>query len=172
MTGLLNKLQDPPVLEFILVLLEMELKFEQLAWIPSRGDSQNQQEYTFTDTKTQAGNDYYYRIKQIDLDGQGTYVCTLVHIRTKGEAVQYLQVYPNPTQEVVTLSYYTDIRTTMDIQVLDVLGKKVLAVRYEPLELGSNQHQISLAQLPKGVYLLQISHSDYVYQITRRIVKQ
>ena len=74
-----------------------------------------------------------------------------------------LEVWPNPANDVVyikTVDYGQGI-----VYLVDALGRKLISA-----ELGSNGGQISLANLPSGIYLLQLSTNDGVFN--KRIIKQ
>jgi hypothetical protein len=61
-----------------------------------------------------------------------------------------LQVYPNPFQDVITISNTRDVKM---INVMDATGRLV-----KTIEKPSNQ--INLGELKSGLYVLQLLHKD------------
>ena len=78
-----------------------------------------------------------------------------------------LQVYPNPTQSEVNISFDTP-GNSATIKLMDLSGKEVYAIKANNLD-NSYQGSIDLAGLAKGVYMLRISTGET--QVTRRLIK-
>ena len=75
-------------------------------------------------------------------------------------AQQPLEVYPNPVSNVL---YVKNLPCeTMEYSIFNVLGQKVTS--------GSSNGSISVAELKKGLYLLQIK-SDKVLETVKFVVK-
>ncbi len=68
-----------------------------------------------------------------------------------------VSVYPNPNAGAFTLEVNSDITTTAQLSLLDVIGQNVLTDQM-PLRPGDNKHQIYLPEsAASGVYILQLS---------------
>lgn len=120
--------------------------FEDIAFVPGAGNSNVHRDYSYLDTKTDAGY-YIYRLKQIDLDGSEN-LSNIVEVRYGGEGASRLdQNFPNPfvlntsgtsstkirfalsTNDKVTLSIYSitgeHVKTLMKSEELPA-GEQVL----------------------------------------------
>jgi hypothetical protein len=75
------------------------LSFEVVAFVNGYGSSSAERSYSYLDTKGKSKN-LYYRLRQVDLDGQFTY-SAIQHISVSKIADQV--VYPNPTAGPVTV---------------------------------------------------------------------
>jgi len=72
---------------------------------------------------------------------------------------QDITLYPNPTQNNITLSSLLPINTVV---VSNLLGQKVFTGVY-----NDNKVVINLGQLPEGIYLLKINNA-YVYKVIKQ----
>lgn len=101
--------------------------------------------YSFTHA-TPSGNVLFYRIKQIDIDGQYSYSPVVKAIMS-----QNIQptIYPNPAKDVI---YLKDISSSEwdQVRIIGVDGKIV----YD--QLLSNRRQIDISKLTPGLYQLQL----------------
>jgi hypothetical protein len=75
-----------------------------------------------------------------------------------------LRVYPNPvnSQIYVELSEVC-MNTTLDVDILNVLGKNVKARKYDDL-YGSNTLSMNVADLSPGIYIIRIKCGRQVWQ--------
>lgn len=78
-----------------------------------------------------------------------------------------LQLFPNPATQTLNLSWQYS-SSAMYIAIVDVMGKQVL----KPFEVkGRDSHQISLAELPQGLYFVRLRDAEG-RQIAKRFVKK
>ena len=77
-----------------------------------------------------------------------------------------VSVYPNPVDDVVSIEIQDVKTSTIDIQVIDVLGTVVQKSIYSS---GTSIHRIDLASLSHGIYFIQMNAGST--QWTERIVK-
>ncbi len=115
---------------------------------------------------TAANNADYY----VSLNGQdrtGVYYQLNTGGVTMGSTVSGLQVLPNPTEGLVTLSFNVELARTVDLEVLNSLGQKVHAERL-PSFSGAYRRTLDLGGFGSGVYVLNLRTSDGL--MTQRIV--
>lgn len=67
-----------------------------------------------------------------------------------------IRVFPNPAKEIVNIE--TNLQDTYSIVVLDALGKTVLHI-----EANQSNTTLSIANLSKGVYLIQIQNQNSIH---------
>ncbi len=73
-----------------------------------------------------------------------------------------IQVYPNPTKDVITIKRNDDLNS---IDLFDMSGRLIIT------ENNLKQdNTIDMTSLPKGVYLMKLKNSDYTFSI-HRIIK-
>jgi hypothetical protein len=67
-----------------------------------------------------------------------------------------LDLFPNPSQGIASIKYYTPVQGPLTIQVIDITGKKILLQQETSNANTNNQFQLNLDQLASGLYTLQI----------------
>ncbi|WP_367389278.1 T9SS type A sorting domain-containing protein [Lewinella sp. LCG006] len=119
--------------------------WEKLGSIAGAGTTQEEQHYQFLDVAPAPGLNYY-RIKQVDYDGSFSY-SSIVSARWEGKI--NVQLYPNPTDELLQISGLPDDEGPITIEIIDMAGRIVLRQNW-------TQSAINVAQLADGVYSLRI----------------
>ena len=79
--------------------------------------------------------------------------------------------YPNPTTGKLILGVSTMEGGEANLQVMDLFGK-VLYKSNRELTVGINPLELDLQQLPKGVYLIECSLSQYGFVKMEKVVLQ
>ncbi|MFZ4057815.1 MAG: T9SS type A sorting domain-containing protein [Ferruginibacter sp.] len=122
------------------------IAFELMNNIAAKNQPSNS--YTFIDNRiNNAAKKYYYRVKQIDVDGKFKYSpIALIHQNTTTS----LSIYPNPTTAVINISNWLDIK---NISLYNITGKLVQQWDFA-------QPSLNIAELLKGVYVLKITLKD------------
>jgi hypothetical protein len=114
---------------------------------------------TYTDANVVSKTSYWYALTAHNVVGEG-YLSKADSARLCDDvggginsliATNYLQVYPNPATKQLTVSSYQ--LTVNTIEVMDVLGRVVLAVAPSPLE-RAGVRLINVAHLPSGIYTI------------------
>ena len=119
-----------------------------LGTVVAEGNSNFPRNYTFTHSSPFKGNIYnYYRIKQRDVDGQFSYsrIVSLIY----GEPGADVMVYPNPA----TTSLMVYLSSDEEVRIINLVGASVWKSN-----LPAGRHQISVAHIERGVYLLQVGN--------------
>jgi len=119
--------------------------FTPVHFVPGAGNSQNIKQYKITDVPGRTGR-VYYRLRQIDLDGNSKLSGIVSTLFTESESIK---LFPNPAQQQVTLE---GINNYSRVQVLDITGKILKEVETHYQYHGN----INLAGLANGIYLLRL----------------
>jgi hypothetical protein len=109
----------------------------------------------------------YYRLSQTDYNGTTKTFPPIVINGLNDFAVE--RVFPNPANDELNVSLSQDGGSDVTIAVMDMVGHCVYKSNRH-LESSSNLIQISLSELPKGMYMLMINGSYRTYQ--NKFVKQ
>jgi hypothetical protein len=115
-----------------------------LAWVEGNGNSNEVLEYTYEDEYVSVGT-AYYRLKQIDFNGEYEY-SDVVKVSRTGQTISTL--YPNPTNGVLESSELVEGYT-----VTNTVGIVLL-------ESNNPTQTIDLSSLSPGVYILQTRDED------------
>lgn len=141
--------------------------FESIKTIPGSGNSSELIEYIAEDEYPQTGNNYY-RIKQVDYDGQFSYSeVKSIYITNTLENNLSFNIRPNPSNGKFSVKYYQDSahpEKNMLIMVLDVSGNEHYSKVY-PLKNSENQFiNVDLEHtLAPGIYFVTGSSNDKYY---------
>ncbi|MEO1624980.1 MAG: T9SS type A sorting domain-containing protein [Bacteroidota bacterium] len=138
----------------------VSLTFEPLGFISGHGTTAAAQAYSFVDDSPMPGTNYY-RLKQIDLDGQVAMSDIIVGERGKKEA---LTLWPTLARETVLINAQDNSQKTEYVAVVyDMMGRKV----YE--ESFFSATSIDVSNLENGNYVVNITYDTNVQSL--RFVK-
>ncbi|MGI4822920.1 MAG: T9SS type A sorting domain-containing protein [Janthinobacterium lividum] len=130
-------------------------KFLPIGTVRGAGTSVRTTEYSFIDNGAGrlAAETVYYRLQQVDLEGNTSYspVRTVHFAATKATAV----LYPNPSQGQITLDLSTLATGTYTVQVLDLAGRVVRTQQSSAVAAP-----LDLSGLPQGAYVVMIQGAN------------
>ena len=137
--------------------------------LPKTGADSTQQ-YIATDPAPYADLTYY-RIKQIDLDGNYTYSVIQKTVRTANLAGS-LHVYPSPFTQELTVSFFNQEKQPVNIRLSNAAGVIVKQQRFT-VSGGGDQTLVltHLNNLPRGVYILQMADDNGIILAKKKIFK-
>lgn len=132
------------------------LSFAPIGRVNAKGNGAENTQYTFLDANAQAGNRYYYRLRQEDSDGAAVYsdIKSILMDGTSGNLV----LSPNPAHTSLNLRFADDTEgTPREISIWNVEGQLVLFQR-----LASGE-ALDITTLESGVYWAQTITEQKVY---------
>lgn len=128
--------------------------FSNIGSVEGAGNSYGKTSYSFTDTDPQEGVNYY-RLKQIDYDGQFEY-SELKSVNFSFDKGNFTyKVYPNPATDFISISSPVS-EEVMDVKLLDHTGK---VISRKILKEGQAEFEVS--QLPAGIYHISLSTANF-----------
>ncbi len=138
-----------------------------LGFVDGHDNSTVQNNYSFDDMNVAAGIVYYYRLRQIDNDGQFEYT-DIVSARLSGESTFSVKEFvPNPTMDRTSLIVTGTKEQEINVTFYDVVGRKVLET-VQGVNKGFNKFEFDLSILASGTYTAIVSSDNEVY--TKKIV--
>lgn len=131
------------------------LVYETLGEIDAAGNSQTVQTYQFTDQEVLSPqtSTYYYRIRQVDLDGTSDY-SNVIELSPSDQSTLLLKAYPNPVQDFLTINWESN-DPTKSLRVISSNGQ-VLYHRELGDSTTSGQLNLSVSTWSAGVYVLEL----------------
>jgi hypothetical protein len=73
-----------------------------------------------------------------------------------------LDLFPNPTDNIAKIKYFTPVQDKLTIALLDIAGKVVLSQQEQSNSNVNNSYQSDISQLPAGFYTLQITQKESI----------
>lgn len=132
---------------------EMERSTDGLAFMYVRtvvaaGTSSTPRTYFMTDASLPTNaTTLYFRLRQVDTDGTVTFSPVRAVTRHL-EASKQLLAYPNPAHDILQLQ---GLALIAPLEVFNALGRQVWS---QPIPAVGAKTSLSLAELPKGIYIL------------------
>jgi hypothetical protein len=133
------------------------INFILIGFVAGSGTTTGLSEYSFTDKRLSDGK-YYYRLKQIDLNGTFTYSDVIdAEVQTVFDFVLY-QNYPNPFNPSTTIKYQLQEESLVSLKVYNILGKEIVTLVNEKQEPGIHTINFDAGSLSSGLYIYKISN--------------
>lgn len=152
---------------------EIERSDDEINWIKigslaAQGYSNQITNYEYNDVRDCSRCQTYYRIKQLDFDGQFDYSPTLATNCSEENAL--VKLYPNPAREKVHLSIDLNRDDQISLTMNDLSGSTVM---YEELigQKGHNEFVIDIHELQSSYYVILIQTSGQITTNKLQVVR-
>lgn len=130
------------------------LSYEEIGRVSGQGTTVEAQAYRFVDAEPLGGVNYY-RLRQVDLDGQDELSKVITVNMDDNNTGLRLKAFPNPAQENISLQWFSS-QTSEEglIRLIDAGSGR--EVRRYAIPNGNSQMEIPVSQLPAGHYFFQM----------------
>ncbi len=132
------------------------IDFMTIGTTPAAGNSMELLNYIFYDDAPGSGINYY-RLKMVDIDGSYDY-SNIIAISLNNEVIQQITVFPNPSNNAITIEYLAAEAENIQIDFLDATGRKVISEN-RVLMQGVNLLQYEIVHLPNATYFIQFTNT-------------
>jgi len=139
-----------------------------IAWINGNDNSTTAKFYSHNDMQVAQNITYYYRLKQIDYDGQFEY-SNIVNATLTGSNSSFnvLEFVPNPTVDMTTLLISSGVSQDIKVVIYNSIGQEVQTGNHT-LTVGMNQIKLVVNLLAAGTYMATVTSGNEVR--TKRLV--
>jgi len=138
----------------------VERSIDGLIWdkvntLKSAGNSSSQLEYSLIDKRAIKGTSYY-RLTQVDLDGEyKIYDPIKVELTAPISAL----IYPNPTSQNTTLRIQSkQNHESISIEIINVMGQ-VMSQNISNISIGTNSIKLKTDEFLPGIYFVRLTDS-------------
>ena len=138
-----------------------EEAWEKVAFVQGYGNSNSPKYYSFTDKSIQASGKYYYRLKQIDIDGTFEYSDIIEAEIGIPKNYELKQNYPNPFNPSTTINYSIPNDAHVTLAIYDALGKEVALLDNGFRTAGNYSHTFDASNLSSGMYFYTINAGNF-----------
>lgn len=126
--------------------------FEAIGRLEAQGTTDKTQQYNFLDKELSSGI-WYYRLRQVDLDGTFTY-SQIIAIRIGTESLNELTLSPNPSSGLLVVEHKAGIRS---ISIYSAMGGLVHQQLFDKVV---DRWTWEGAGQPAGAYLIRVQNQD------------
>jgi len=142
--------------------------WETIGFVFGSGNSNSPKHYSFFDTTVFPSGVYYYRLKQIDTDGEFAFsdtitvnFATYINEEPSPElSFQISDIYPNPLNPSGIVRFSLPVRSFVKIELYTLLGERISTLAEKQFEAGENFVLINLSDYASGIYLLNITSAS------------
>jgi uncharacterized repeat protein (TIGR01451 family) len=139
---------------------EFEDKFEKIGWVAGRGDATQQRtKYDFLDKNVSPNVVYYYRLRQIDMDGTEKMSDVVYATILSGDG-QRVWIYPNPAVGDITVKFGRRTMKEVKIELTSAQGQLIQSQEFEAENL---EYPLFLDNIPSGIYFIKITEGAQYY---------
>ncbi len=137
---------------------DKDREFKAIGWVDAT--STLGASYEFKDEQISVGARYYYRLKQIDLDGNFEFSPT-ISIEVPGKHPDLI-IYPNPVQEQLSMDLFLpDLHPNQAVHfsIINMTGQEVQQWTLNP-DMPFSTQKVSTENLSPGVYIGVITQDE------------
>ncbi len=130
--------------------------FNNIATLPAAGNSTISKNYLYKDYNINQlnSNTMYYRLKQVDLNGNFKYT-NIIKLNYNQKANVKSIVYPNPTQGLITITIGDKGLIGTQAILLDANGKMLQQVK-----ITATSQSFDLSKFTNGVYFIRLNNKE------------
>ena len=133
------------------------------------GNSSNLLTYNFIDNNPFLATNYY-RLKQIDKDGETTYSNIVAIIASATEKTSILSLFPNPSNLNTNIVINSITAENLSITITDLMGKS-LSINNIAAVKGINKISLQTTNFASGTYLIKVINQSNQDVATTKFVK-
>ena len=135
--------------------------WKKVGEVMAQGNSNILNNYQFVDSEKLNVKFTYYKLKQVDLNGEYTFSNALLfetenNIQTK--------IYPNPTSDNLTFQFGNNVER--NIKISNLMGEQIMSLP----TISNMVFNVNISKLPKGFYFVEIESGGQVE--VKKILKQ
>lgn len=138
------------------------IKFRKLAFVASKSaNSATASNYSYTDTEAGKSGVRYYRLRQVDIDGQYSYspIRAVSFAGANDAAVASLSSYPSPftSSDQAALVLQAPTAGTAQLQLTDLMGRTIVSRSVTTVAGISEVAVPNARELAAGTYLVKVT---------------
>lgn len=136
-----------------------KITYSKIGFIKGSGTITEQKKYSYVDNNLSSGK-YYYRLKQMDLDGSFSY-SSVIEMGTEIPArFELLQNYPNPFNPETNISFTLPEDAKVVLSVYNVLGELVETLLNKDFSAGKQTIVFNASKYVSGVLFYKLTSTQ------------
>lgn len=153
---------------------ETGYNFEFITSKQAVGTTTQLQTYAYSDYDVRYFQDYYYRVKAFDNDGDISYTpIVMANIKNAngGFSQEMVSIYPNPSSEDFSISIYSEESRELTMTVYSSIGQTV-QVRSTLLQEGNTVMSVNSNEWSSGVYHIELVDVGSGQRVNKKFIKK
>ncbi len=146
---------ETDVAHFIVERSGNGIDYQPIGEVPAAGYSTTLQNYAFKD-ETAGLRRYYYRLHIVETTGVRE-LSRVVSVECLNGGFGVLDIYPNPTNDEVMLTYETVDRNPLTFKLMDTFGRTLWEEKLTP-DIGLHNKTLDLSSYSPAVYFILIDN--------------
>ena len=139
------------------------INFTNIGWVDGAGNSSTILNYNLDDNDVVANKVYYYRLRQIDYDGQSDLTNIVSAIITDNTVFVVSEFMPNPTEGTSSFTVLTSTNRDINLVVYNTLGQIISDSRLIAEGNKTNKFEINLSEMAAGTYYAVITTGEHTF---------
>jgi len=148
--------------------------FNYITSIDGVGTTSQTQYYDYSDYNIRYFQDFYYRVKTVDMDGNYEYTPIVVaNLKNANGGFNegVVSIYPNPSSEDFNISIYSDEERDLSMRVYNSVGQ-VIQERTSSIKEGNTVMNIASSEWASGVYHIALLDLVSGQTINKKFIKK
>lgn len=144
------------------------INFTNIGWVDGAGNSSTMLNYKLDDNNVVANTVYYYRLRQVDYDGQSDLTNIVSAMITDNAVFVISEFMPNPTENSSSFTIITSEIRDINLTVYNTLGQIITDSRFVAQPNQTNKYEVNLNEMASGTYYAIITTG--VHTFNKKIV--
>lgn len=137
-----------------------QIKFDEIAIVNASGNTTDKTRYSYYDNHLLGSGKYYYRLKQIDFNGDSKELSVILIDYNESNKNKITVSSEEFNSDKLFLEYILDRKSTVVFELFDLTGKKIINYYFENQSTGSHLETIQLGNIKQGIYLYSVKIND------------
>ena len=139
------------------------INFTNIGWVDGAGNSSTMLNYKFDDNDVVANTVYYYRLRQVDYDGQSDLTNIVSAMITDNAVFVISEFMPNPTENSSSFTVVTSETRDINLTVYNTLGQIITDSRFVAQPSQTNKYEVNLSEMASGTYYAIITTGAHTF---------
>ena len=139
-----------------------KLTWSKLGFVQAAGNSNTAKSYSFSDNNISVNGKYYYRLKQINLNGKTEYFGAVECNVIVADRCYLYQNYPNPFNPSTVIKYEVPETGVVTLKVFNAIGKEVATLVNEVKQGGIYDVTFNAGNLASGIYFYRLQAGSFI----------
>ena len=139
------------------------INFTNIGWVDGAGNSSTMLNYKLDDNNVVANTVYYYRLRQVDYDGQSDLTNIVSAMITDNAVFVISEFMPNPTENSSSFTIITSEIRDINLTVYNTLGQIITDSRFVAQPNQTNKYEVNLNEMASGTYYAIITTGAHTF---------